>query len=131
MNHENNNEEEYSLLFAGDLNRAEDGEYVLGDLRNGLVRIHGRQHVLGLVVVHHRGGKLVELLQPVAQSVDVVVRAVHERLASDVVDAGCDRRVVADVVRTARGGVDETASHAVFQHLQEHNRRGEIGEILK
>ena len=68
-----------------------------------------------LVVVSNRGGLGVVCHQTLVQGVDVVVGALDQRLASDVVLHVLIGRVEDLVVRPSRGGVDQTASNSCDQ----------------
>lgn len=75
--------------------------------------IEGGQDVLLTVVSHERRGVLSVRVESLAQRGFVVVAALHEGLASDVVLAGHARGLEVDVVRATRGHVDQATSDAL------------------
>ena len=100
---------------------ADDLEEVVGDCVHGLVGVDLGDDAALLVVVEQRLGERVVLLQAGLKRGGVVVVAVHEGLARDVILARNAGRVVADVVGAARCHVDHAASHAVEQELGKRN----------
>lgn len=79
--------------------------------------IEGGQDVLLAVISHERGRVLSVRVESLAQCRFVVVAALHEGLASEVVLASHVRGLEVDVVRATRGHVDQAASDALHQQL--------------
>lgn len=86
-----------------------------------IVGIGGDVHHSALVVLKHRGGLGVELLESRAQFVLRVVAALDERLARDIINHLYLRRVEVDVVGAARGRVDDAASDASDEQVVRDN----------
>ena len=88
----------------------EDVEHALPDLARLLRGVDLLPDAGVAVVVDDRAGLLVVGTETLAESALVVVGALDERLAGDIVDHGGLRGVEDLVVRAAGGGVHETAS---------------------
>lgn len=90
----------------------EDGKQGLPDLTGLLAGVNGLPDA-GVLVVADDGRRLLVVgLETLAEGLGVVVGALHEGLASDVVLHGLLGRVEGQVVGTAGSGVDETARDA-------------------
>lgn len=105
-----------SLASLG-LVAVKDGEQALPDLAGLLGGVNGLPDARLLVVVDHRGGLLVVGLEALLESVGIVVGALDQWLARDVVGHLLLGRVELDVVAAARGGVDQTAGDARYEEL--------------
>lgn len=89
-----------------------DGQQRLPDLAGLLAGVNGLPDA-GVLVVADDGRRLLVVgLEALAEGLGVVVGALDEGLASDVVLHGLLGGVEGQVVRTAGGGVDETARDA-------------------
>jgi hypothetical protein len=87
-------------------------QHVLPHLAGLLAGIDALPDTGGAVVVDDRGGLLVVGVQALLQGLGVVVAALDQRLASDVVLHVILGGVEGGVVGTAGGGVDQAASDA-------------------
>lgn len=89
-----------------------DGEKRVPHLAGLLASVNGLPDARLLVVVHNGGSLLVVGLKALLEGVGVVVGALDERLAGDVVDHGHLGRVEGGVVGAARCWVDQATRDA-------------------